>query len=341
MLVNLIRKVSLGLVVTAVFFSVMQLSSCDDEDIVNPDPEIDTVTTYVRDFEYQERRIFDLFRSGESEPGDSIMQLFLYTEIGQIPPRPVDAVYAIIYVNPEYPDSFIVERTDFSSAAEGVQPIDPEEFEYYTIPAENRHYVVFRDLWRRYSIGAYMVIARQDGSTDTIGTMADGSLGNPVVLKQVFNAYATPSFQTWPLMWRNAYRIPVGVSIDDLDIAVCRGVMGAEMDPASLSYQVDGSTETPYLEVLGLDQYNIPGERLPDGLIDERVEIFRSDWGLLLFPDRRPFDSDTTFRHDDFTVTPPLAERVPGIYDYGSENERVLASEYFLKLTTYIPQGDI
>ena len=339
MLVNLIRKVSPGLVVTAVFFSAMQLSSCEDDDIVNPDPAIDTVTSYIRDHEYQ-RRIFDLFRAGEAEPGDSITQLYLYTEISQVPPRPIDAVYALMYVNPVQPDSFMAERVDLSTAGLGAAPIEPDEFEYYTIPAENRHYIVFRDSRQNYSIGAYIIVAREDGSTDTIGAMADGSLGNPVMLKQLYNSNATPSFQTWPLMWRNAYRIPVGLSIEDMSVAVCRGLIGAEEDPASLPYQINGITETPYIEILGLDQYNVLAQRLPDGLLDDRMEVFRTEWGLLLFPTRRPFDSDTTFARDDFTFTPPLAERVPGIYDYRSENERVMASEYFLKITTYIPQGN-
>ena len=74
---------------------------------------------------------------------------------------------------------------------------------------------------------------------------------------------------------------------------------------------------------------------LPDGMLDDRIEIFRSDLGLIVFPHRRPFDSDTTFTDAHGISTAPLRGRVPGIYEYDSQTEKFEQSRYYLQLASW------
>ncbi len=71
-------------------------------------------------------------------------------------------------------------------------------------------------------------------------------------------------------------------------------------------------------------------------MVDERSEIWRSDWGLLIFPDRRPFDTGATkiFVNEDGDSTTPLETRVPTLYNYTSRQQRIENSQYFIQIAT-------
>jgi cell surface protein SprA len=56
--------------------------------------------------------------------------------------------------------------------------------------------------------------------------------------------------------------------------------------------------------------------------------------GMVIFPSRTPFDSDTTFSYDGGSQSAPLADRVPTLYNYTSEAEQISQSKYYLQVRT-------
>ncbi|MCK4301310.1 MAG: cell surface protein SprA, partial [candidate division Zixibacteria bacterium] len=71
----------------------------------------------------------------------------------------------------------------------------------------------------------------------------------------------------------------------------------------------------------------------PDGKMDDRQDIFREDWGLLIFPEREPFNSSHRFQDSTGNVTMKLDVKVPDIYEY-TDRQKTDASEYFIRLAT-------
>ncbi len=283
----------------------------------------------IRDNEYEERRIFDLMRDGELQAGHKIVSMFVYEEWqGREDTPPAEALKARMVINPNAPDSFVNQDAEFIEPQAYVVPVPPEEFEYFSIPDSNRHYIVFTGRRRDIAIGVQMDVQR-GSDTLTIGSISDTAL-----LKLIYSPSADPTWVTWDLMWRNCYTIPKGTTIEDIEIKVYQGIKGTENDARSVDYQDTDLGTQKYLEITGLDQYDATNTRLvPDGQLDDRFGIFKPEWGLLIFPDRRPFDTDTTFALQS-GETQPLEERVPGIYDYTSGTVKSEASKYFLKLFT-------
>jgi hypothetical protein len=139
-------------------------------------------------------------------------------------------------------------------------------------------------------------------------------------------------------MWRNTYSIPKGIAVSDLDMEIGRGLPGRENEATSLTYQenVVGTNQGPYLEILGLDQYNSVDQKIPDGRLDDRVDVYRPEWGLIIFPHRTPFNTDTNFVDANGDQTALLRELVPEIYTSASENQKLAASQYFLRIIYYL-----
>ena len=171
-----------------------------------------------------------------------------------------------------------------------------------------------------------MIVQHEDMSIDTIGDLSSDTISLKLLYPGRYEG--SPADKTWDLMWRNCYRIPAGISVDNLEINIYKGLAGTEGNPDNDDSQ-DG---TAYLKILGLDQYDLTDRKLPDGLVDDRIEIFRPELGLLILPHRSPFNSDTTFTDDNGITTPELAEKIPQIYDYNSITEKVVASKYYFKL---------
>lgn len=136
-------------------------------------------------------------------------------------------------------------------------------------------------------------------------------------------------------MWRNVYDLRQrGVPMDRLNIKVFKGLAGREGDSTSLDYQEFNGNARSYIEILGLDQYSTNGKKIGDDLVDDRSEIWRSDWGLLIFPHRTPFYTDTVFVDDNADSTPPLQDRIPSLYYYISVNQRFNDSRYYIQIST-------
>ncbi len=82
--------------------------------------------------------------------------------------------------------------------------------------------------------------------------------------------------------------MPRGVTPEDVDIKVFKGLAGREGTTSSLDYQEGGSQQSFYLEILGIDQYTRGGDKIPDNIVDDRPLLFEPEWGLLIFPHRTP-----------------------------------------------------
>jgi cell surface protein SprA len=285
----------------------------------------------MRDYEYTEMRIFDLFYPGEVSPWDEITRLVVYQE-DQGPMTPTSRICST-YIDPTHPDSL---KSYARVASMSLLPTD--QYFSHNDPAADEHYVVFANKLRDNGIlGVFMIIDRRDQtgaylSTDTIGNLVSDTLE----LKMIYGGSdLQPSHPTWPLIWRNCYSLPRGVSIIDIDLKVCKAPITQESDTAYDYRQIspDSLDEGDFVTILGLDQYNTKGRRRPDGALDDRLSVFRPDWGLLIFPARHPFDSDTVFVDADGIHTHELREHAPGLYDYTSMTERVTSSVYYLRLT--------
>lgn len=279
-------------------------------------------STYIRDYAYAEGRIFDL----GLKTGDTVTNILVW-EQEKDQTELVAARNVVMMVNPLNPDSGKVFEDDLN-----VKAIE-EGFDLF-YGGQRGPAIVFSSQ-RRYAMGVYMEVTKANGDAVTIGT--NGNAVDTLKYLRAIEESWRPDHPTWNLMWRNCYTIPKGVDIQDVDISVYKGLDGSETRTSSLPYQTgaDGATQGYYMAILGLDQYkNGTDSREPDNKLDDREEVFRPDWGLIIFPARQPFNSDTVFYRSASDSTAPLGVKLPNLYDYQSLTEKTDNSEYFIKMST-------
>ncbi len=300
-------------------------------------PTGEEAAEFVRDWEYADSRIFDLGRPAELHAGDSVLNIYVYEQTNEEDDLKSD--HAEIYVNPAYPDSFPNERI----VGVRVKELDRDQYQFINDP-EMPPYLVFTSITRRNrAIGVWMVtkVNRQgQWAVDTVGNIVEDTLK----LKLIRHNTPRSDYETWDLMWRNCYTIPRGAEIQDLNIKVYKGLSGNENNTSQRSeFQETQNGQTmDYIQILGLDRYNKRNERVPDGRVDERQEVFRPDWGLLIFPRRRPFDNDSVFVDSSGRPTQELQDKVSAIYDYDQDAEIVRTqSQYFISMSSGTRSGTI
>lgn len=290
----------------------------------------------IRDAQYSEGRVYDLFSPDDIwalQPYDSIINYKIYEEM------PIDSTryqFAQALPDPYKPaDTFNAERYR-------VRELDPtpstgasqQMFAVFSDTAGNRHYVVFLTPKTTRALAVYYQFRRRLSPTqDTIITIGDISNAE-FKLKKIRAPYDkfVPSDSSWNMMWRNCYDIPLNSRIEDLDIKVFKGLPGSEESGDNVTYQLDAADrQYSFLSILGLDLYKGgTSVRQPDGKVDDFTSIFKPEWGLLILPHRRPFDTDTTYLYQG-GITPELSERVPFIYDSRDQN-RFKSSKYYFRL---------
>jgi hypothetical protein len=289
----------------------------------------------IRDAQYSEGRMYDLWDANDvipMLPRDSIITLYLYEE------RPIDSVrFQMAHC---FPDPF--QLTDSSKAeryrvAEVVRPTETsgasqQSFQWIDDPARNLHYIIFQIPHTSWALSVYFEFQRRqpDGRVDTIkvGSIA----GEELILKKLRAKNFVPSDPTWYRMWRNCYDIPYNTRIEDLDIKIFKGLTGDEASGQNLSYQVAEGKQFSYLTILGLDLQNSSGSPIADNRVDNVEAILRPSLGLLIFPNRYPFQSDTTYPLGTGR-TLPLADAAPDIYNF-NDFRRPQGSKYYLQLAT-------
>ncbi len=300
---------------------------------IGPGPIPDSSMSVARDYEFAAGRVFDLVYPDEFGPNDTVIDLLIYEE-EKNPSEWMAADLALMMVDPRNPHIGLRERI----AGIHVTQVDRSAYQWFNDAERNLHYVVFNSEKGRYrALGTWMKIARWvEGDTITIGDLSHTYYGDSLVLRLLRHNNPDHSQQSWQLMWRNCYAVPRGVALEDLNVSVWKGLAGAEMSGSSRDYQEFGGLTQSYLEILGLDQYNPYGQKYPDGHADDRVEIYRPEWGLLFFPEREPFNSAVTFTDEAGNETMALTDPVPEIYMYTSP-QQLAASQYFLRFVTYTP----
>ncbi len=296
---------------------------------------------YVRDYEYVQRRIFDLGRLGELKAKDSVTTVFVYESETQADNREAD--FADLFVNPNFPDSFPSENVLSGDALRYTQLSN--DYTIYNEPDRNRHYIVFNAQRSTNTyLGVWMVVKRFQSATNSYTTDTVGNINSiPYKLKLLCKpeSVARPTEQTWNLMWRNCYAIDHDVKPEDIDLKIYKGLPGTEGNGQNYNYETVNGQTYPYLQVLGMDQYNSSDKKTPDLLLDNRQEVFRPDWGLIIFPSREPFASDTTYADVGNPNLPKLQDSVPAIYNYNSFDDKINSSEFYLQLTTKVRSSTI
>ena len=314
---------------------------------------------FLRDYEYAERRIFDLGLHGEYDndgnvitppellPSDTVKTLLLYEQTRASDESGTSLPYANFYVDWGDTLNYSLQKIKGENNIQ-VRQIDDNQFSFYNDASRGLHYVVFNtSRSRNYHIGCYMeVIRKLEGGGDTLITFGsliqdtlDTNTGRTLYkLKLLYRSDPNKNYPTWKLMWRNCYPIPKGAQIEDLKLKIYMGLPGTEMQTGSNDpFQEDNSgNTTDYLEILGLDLGNSSSKNdFPDGEVDEKIELFRPDWGLLIFPNRTPFNSEERYTHsDDNVTTPELDMKVPILYSYSSYTEMSEQSQYYIRMTT-------
>ncbi len=287
--------------------------------------------TIIRDYEFARGRIFDLGYPGEFQADDKVVNLIVYEEMRSSTDILEADGIATFMVNPNEPEAYKDERV----FGVYVKEVDRDNYIWYDDPDRNQHYVVFNsEKGRNLALGAYIQIER-GADTLTIGSLNFGTTGDSLGLRILRHKTPNPFHQSWKLMWRNCYSVARGVDLEDLNLKVLKGLAGSEYSNSVYDYQTLGGQTMSYLEILGLDQYNSADQKIPDGQVDDRPEIYRKDWGLIIFPNREPFNTTSTFTDAAGNVTQPLQDTVPQIYEsttYSTAQQD--NSKYFLRIST-------
>ncbi len=300
---------------------------------------------YLRDYEYVERRVFDLVLPSEGiVPSDRVSKIFLYESV---PSYNADTITTIanFYVKPDSISAYKSEAVTGNDTK--VREIPDTKYQLYhdrDVP-----YIVFNTPQsRNNTIGLYMEIISENGDTTFFGNLSDTlnvfdttttgiDTTNVWRLKLLVPSDAlqpSPRDETWQLMWRNCYSIPKGTAIEDIKFKVRQGLEGTERNVGSFLFQGIPPKTDNYLEILGLDLRNSNSDtEIPDEIVDENPFNFRSDWGLIIFPSRTPFDDDTTYSYGSYQL-PELEIKVPEIYNYDSWTTKTEASKYFIEMVT-------
>lgn len=295
-------------------------------------PTGDENPDYLRDYDYANRRIFDLVLDGELQDGDKITNVFVYQSLNTSQQDPSNNL-ANFYVNPDNKNSFTGENILHGNVIR-VKKLDEDSYQFYSFPDSNKHYIYFKSSQStNYHLGVYLEVER-NGSTFSIGDISGEELDLKLLCPS--ESKADPNDATWSLMWRNTYRVAQGVDVDDLNLKIFKGLTGSENSKNNKDYLETGDGPYTYLEILGLDQYNTLGNKIPDDLMDDNQAVYRSDWGLVIFPEREPFNSDRVFVDENGNETVPIPEdeRVPTIYSFENVTQKIEKSEYYIQLVT-------
>jgi hypothetical protein len=293
-------------------------------------------TDFLRDYSYCEGRIFDLAYPCEIGPYDSVSSIQVYQQELSVRDNPTAEH---MYLKAGVDTNSLVDEREVPMAQ-----IESDEYELLYGQDTSHCPIALVFYSSRYrAIGVHMIIRRclssgaYAGVTDTIGFMSNTVMDTlRIILPLDKDNY--PGHPAWQLMWRNCYSIPKNISFDDFEVKIFKGLVGHERSNGSQDYQVrDHAVRDYYLRILGLDQYNENGGKVPDGKFDERVELFRPDWGLLIFPEREPFNSNRTFVDANGNLSDALLTKVSTLYYYFTPPQKIKGSTYYLRLRHTTP----
>ena len=329
-MLNVTRLTSLAILAAAITTTLT--ISCKSKRSTEP-PQKTAEYHYIRDYQYEQDRIFDLGQGYDFSRGDMVTKLkvFIGTED---PYEDTLAVYSILTLDPSASTCPI-----WCEIGTPVRELEVVHYEWREDTAANQHILIFDSARFLSALGVWMEVVRDsmDAGEHVIDTIGDLSYHPDTILIKMLKPSEgfVPSHPCWNLMHRNLYSIPRDEMLADLDIKVFRGDTGSEGTSSATEFQGGASVDSlRFIRILGLDQYGALA-KLPDNVVDERVQIFRTDWGLVMFPSWRPFTLDTNFVDADGHVTVPLTTKAPFIYDYNDISQLVSGSKYFIRYTMW------
>lgn len=285
---------------------------------------------YVRDYSYAAKRIFDLgvVRDPIGDtlirflgPNGNIVYFELYESTSNEGELGAQSGRAFTY----FPNRSLTGLTDsVMSTFKRVGDQTPYTYEsnkdgWYLLFQQSNASIINRTY-------AYYLRFVQGSDTLEVGS----KVGDTLKLQLLTRPGLDANNPLWDAEWKNVYDLTVrGIDYDNLSFNIYKGAVGTENSGINLDHQ----GEIPYLQLLGLDKTNVSGDPdSPDNKIDNDPAILDLASGLLIFPDRRPFDSDIgrSPRYPDSLLDP----RVPSIYNSGNEQDKRNNSKYYLQIQT-------
>jgi cell surface protein SprA len=176
----------------------------------------------------------------------------------------------------------------------------------------------------------------ETGTVDTVGNI----LGDTLQLKLIKHYAPDNSMISWEYLWRNVYSLSLGSATIDLDYLNIDIFEGNPLDSSAHAYHSNHQDGYPFIQILGLDQYDGSANPLPDGKADVfNNHIVDPDQRLLIFPSRTPFaDSTLSFIDDSIGIPIYLAFQVPNIYTKSYYHIATqMNSRYFIKFSLGLP----
>ncbi len=290
-----------------------------------PDGSSDKVT-YLRDYQYLEGVYYNVgefyqrddARFKAYQPAvDSIVEFRLYKRGRR---DAGDDSYAFMYIDPRDSNETTPEHSEYVEELE-------QNVDYFLAPSEFWIQMSERQRLRQNEfLACYMEVKRANGEIEFVGT-DDADTISLKLLKPTRRNSGNP---TWDYEWKYVYSLGArNLGINDFEFDIYKGAPGDEDNPANLNHNEES---TPYLQVFGLDELNDNGQPLPDGRIDNKLNILDLSRGHVFFPNERPFDPADGRLGD---------ETVPEIYETSNSTELNNASKYYFALRVFTQRAAV
>jgi hypothetical protein len=298
--------------------------SCEGDKAQSP-ARYNGTETVLRDYHYAENRRFDLGTIGDSlylKPGDTIKAIVVFA----LPGRVWDA-QAVAFVDIQHPDLY-----PGDSIAGTFQTLSLGR-DYWVNSYVTPPYVSF-DRQVASEIGssavAYFLSVRGNGRALQLGDTST----SPLRLQLLKPRDRYPNSPLGKAEWKNIYDLQMkDIDFNLFALDIFKGPRGTESQADNPNHQ----NGVPYLQLLGLDNYDPGGRESPDGRIDGSYRLIDVDQGLLIFPDRRPFDPPPGTHHSKAFPDSSLRDPVPSIYDALNWQEQIEASKYYMVASVLYP----
>ncbi|MFP4459860.1 MAG: cell surface protein SprA [Candidatus Zixiibacteriota bacterium] len=274
-------------------------------------------TREINDIDYKGYTYYwidDIFIDNETEEGDSIVQFELYStdDMGSGSVNYINA-------NAVYDRSFLDSTSSSNRIHDRFFRIEDDK---YWVDRKEGWFSFENPFPSNQTLAARYILKHRDGTQDTVGQIFLTAGGDTSWLKLI-QPYDNNSKLCWRYMWRNVYDLgfwnltPEEVKVDIVTIVNDEEVY---------------ANGTPYVELFGMDNYDMSGAAVNDGFVDPVYINYAR--GELIFPVRQPFAPTET----DIDSVPALeyfeeADQVPSIYDVDAINsDRQRESQYAIRI---------
>jgi len=169
-----------------------------------------------------------------------------------------------------------------------------------------------------------LAVAFTTAGGDTVGDVFfDPQTQSTIFLKMLKPQNPRPSDRTWHLMLRNVYYLGSrNIDPEGFEVKIFYDTPSGN-DEESL-----GSDS--YLEIFGLDRFDLNGDQNPDNIIDDNPNFLRLGEGELEFPSLKPFADSTAF--DGYDLYLPVDKHVTKMYNSMIQSEIANDSKFYIQV---------